>query len=372
MSVPRALVVEPAGNLWGSERALLDFLDSAASSPWQIAVCCPPNTPIVERLATLPVAVFPSFVAALHRKSRLHRLWAAGGLLAAALRHRPNLLHVNQAGATRIALVVGRVLRIPVCAHVRLAEDVAYLKSLKSSADALPLVICVSQYIRNLFAGWPPNARQKLVVLYDPYRPQEDWEDAPPRESQGAEPVLACVGRLAKIKGQDIVLQAINHLKREGTLARGHFFGTGEPGDGFSRELVQLSIDLGVADQIRWHGYQEEIPPRIGAAAALICPSVVESLGRVIFEAWDAGTIPVAWAGSGGPAEVIEASGAGLLYEEQSGASLAHALQCILDLISPARQQMVDRGRQWLLGNCDPAAYGEKMLALWREAANLP
>jgi len=370
--VPRALVVEPAGNLWGSERALLDFLDSAASLPWRIAVCCPPNTPILARLATLPVAVYPSFVAGLHRKSRLHRLWAAGGLLAAALRYRPHLLHVNQAGATRIALAVGRLLRIPVVTHVRLAEDVAYIQALSSSADALPLVICVSRYIRDLFEGWPPDPRQKLVVLYDPYRPQQNWEDALPPTGQGAELAFACVGRLAKIKGQDLVLQAISHLKREGTRAQGHFFGTAEPGDGYGRELVELVGELGIADQIHWHGYQEGIPARIGSAAALICPSLIEPLGRVILEAWDAGTIPVAWAGSGGPAEVIQASGAGLLYDEPSGASLARTLANVLGLVSPARREMVDRGRHWLLGTCDSAAYSAQLLALWREAANLP
>jgi len=57
MSGMRAIVVEPAGNLWGSEWVLVGFLATVAGSPWQIAVCCPPNTPIVEHLAALPVAV---------------------------------------------------------------------------------------------------------------------------------------------------------------------------------------------------------------------------------------------------------------------------------------------------------------------------
>jgi glycosyltransferase involved in cell wall biosynthesis len=370
LKIPRALVVEPAGNLWGSERALLDLLGSVAGSPWQIAVCCPPNTPIVERLAKLPVLVYPSFVAGLHRKSRFQRLWAVAGLLAAALRCQPNLLHVNQAGATRIALAVGRVLRIPVVAHVRLAEDVSYLESLGAAADALPLLVCVSRYIRNLFEDWTPDARQRLVVLYDPYRPQRDWEDPSLQESRSTEPVLACVGRLAKSKGQDVLVQAIGHLKQSGTLASGHFFGTGERGDSFGLELAQLAARLGIADRIHWHGYQEEILSSIVGVAALVCPSYAESLGRVIFEAWDAGTIPVAWAGSGGPAEVIAVSEAGLLYTEQTGASLARTLQRVLELSSSARQEMVERGRKWLLSNSDPAIYGERMVSLWQGAAH--
>lgn len=46
----------------------------------------------------------------------------------------------------------------------------------------------------------------------------------------------------------------------------------------------------------------------------MVLPSDVVSLGRVVFEAWHAGTIPTAWAGSGGPQETIAGSGGGILY----------------------------------------------------------
>lgn len=371
MSELRALVVEPAGNLWGSERVLLDFLGSIAGSPWEIGVCCPPNTPILERLVELPIEIYPAFVAGLHRKSKFNRLHAAAGLLVAALRFRPRLLYVNQAGATRIAVLVGRLLKIPVIAHVRLAEDAGYLQSLDADVDELPVVICISHYIRSLFGGRDLDSHGRLVVMYDPYIPQKGWNGTRQFETINPEPVFSCVGRFTQVKGQDVALRAIGHLKREGKLAYGLFFGTGEPGDSFSLDLVELAADLGISEQISWQGFQERIPSRIAPTAALMCPSHEEALGRVIFEAWDAGTIPVAWAGSGGSAEVIQASGAGLLYGEQTGASLARALQRTLALTPLARQQMVKRGRQWLLRNCDPEAYGQKMLALWQDAANL-
>ncbi|MFN2244889.1 MAG: glycosyltransferase family 4 protein [Anaerolineae bacterium] len=372
MSRPRALIVEPAGNLWGSERVLLDFLVAVAGSPWQIAVCCPPDTPIVDRLAALPVTVYPAFVAGLHHKGKAQRLWAAAGLLVAALRFRPRLLYVNQAGATRIALLVARVLRIPVIAHVRLTEDAAYIQALHASVAELPVVLSISHYIQDLFEERVSDTQRRMEVIYSAYRPQQDWDDAPLSQPFGPEPMLACVGRLTKSKGQDVVLQAIGELNRQGVLAHGHFFGTGEPGDSFGLELEELAADLGLGEQIHWHGYQEKIPSRIAPMAALICPSYLEALGRVIFEAWDAGTIPVAWAGAGGPAEVIRDSEAGFLYAEQTGKSLAHTLQRVLELSPSARQQMVERGRKWLSTNCDPMAYGERMLALWGEASKLP
>ena len=44
----RALIVEPAGNLWGSERALLDTICHMPDT--EIAVCCPAGTPILAAL----------------------------------------------------------------------------------------------------------------------------------------------------------------------------------------------------------------------------------------------------------------------------------------------------------------------------------
>lgn len=372
MSRPRALILEPAGNLWGSERVLLDFLAAVAGSPWQIAVCCPPDTPIVDRLAALPVTVYPAFVARLHHKGKAHRLRAAAGLLVAALRFRPHLLYVNQAGATRIALLVARVLRIPVIAHVRLTEEAAYVQALDASVAELPVVISISHYIRDLFDERALDTQRRMEVMYSAYRPQQEWDNALLPQPSGPEPMLACVGRLTKSKGQDVVLQAIGVLKRQGVLAHGHFFGKGEPGDSFGLELEELAAGLGLCEQIHWHGYQEKIPSHIAPMAALICPSHLEALGRVIFEAWDAGTIPVAWAGAGGPAEVIRDSEAGFLYAEQTGRSLAHTLRRVLELSPLARQQMVERGRKWLSRNCDPKAYGERMLALWGQAGKLP
>jgi glycosyltransferase involved in cell wall biosynthesis len=369
MSELRALVVEPAGSLWGSERVLLDFLSSVAGSPWRIGVCCPPGTPIIERLARLPVEIYPAFVAGLHRKNRFDRLRATVGLLLAALRFRPRLLYVNQAGATRIAVLVGRMLQLPVIAHVRLAEDVSYLQSLGAGTDELPLVLCISHYIRSLFNDWNLEHHSRLVVMYDPYLPQKSWNGTHQCETTNPEPVFSCVGRLTRTKGQDILLDAMHRLKGEGIEAQGLFFGAAEPGDSFGTDLVELSVDLGIAGQVHWQGFHEYIPSLMPSSVALVCPSHEEALGRVIFEAWDGGTIPVAWAGSGGPAEVIQASAAGLLYDKQTGASLARALKHALALTPLVRQQMVKRGRQWLERNCEPDAYGQKMLALWQDAA---
>ena len=59
----RILIVEPAGGLWGSERALLDLIEAVPHL--EIAVCCPPQTRLEAELKKRGVCVLPHFIAGL-------------------------------------------------------------------------------------------------------------------------------------------------------------------------------------------------------------------------------------------------------------------------------------------------------------------
>jgi glycosyltransferase involved in cell wall biosynthesis len=364
----RVLILEPSGNLWGSERVLLDFLRAASTSAWQIGVCCPPNTPILEPLGALSVEVSPTFRANLHLQSRAQRMRATWNLLRTARHFRPALIYVNQAGATRIALAVGRILRVPVMTHVRLLEDVAYVASLRASAQTLPKVLCISHTIRRAFDKQSIVTPAQLEMIYDPYTMQSQSEASSfifPFEGEAK--VFSCVGRLAYIKGQDILLDALAVLRSEKIVAHALFVGEAGPDDGFGEELKCLSNKLSMGNQVYWAGFQAQATAHLARCVAQICPSRGEPLGRVVFEAWDAGTLPVAWAGSGGPAEVIEQSGGGLLFDEPNGDSLAQTLQEVLSMSREEKTNRIEAGRTWLRQNCDPATYASQMLQWLRE-----
>jgi glycosyltransferase involved in cell wall biosynthesis len=361
----RSLILEPAGNLYGSERVLLDFLTAARGlASWNIAVCCPPRTPLLPYLSDLGVRVFPYFAANLHTRGRIARATALAGLVAAMTRFRPDVLYVNQAGATRIALAAGRLFRVPVVTHVRLVEDVDYLSQLTERAD-LRIAVCISTFIRGLFNS--ATAPEDLVTLYDPYQPKTVWAAA------GSAPqgiaTLACVGRLCQVKGQDLLVGALAALGRVGVHARALFLGAPPPGDSFDVELRALATSLGLDDRIEWAGFQESVLDRLRLTDVLVCPSRVEPLGRVIFEGWDAGVVPVGFAGSGGTAEVINASGGGILFDRPDADSLADALRRALALSRLEREAMVARGRQWLREHCDPKRFAAELTAVWQRAA---
>ena len=222
----RVLIVEPSGNLWGSELVLLDLLTVTPNPRWKIAVCCPPDTPILERLANVPVQVYPSYSANLHLKNRLARLNCLSALIRVALLFKPDMIYVNQAGATRIALWAGKFLRIPVVSHVRLVEDVHYISSLRASSTTLKRIISVSKYVAAMFREFPGISHERLTVLYDPYTPHCDWNNNSNHSPDTANPVICCVGRLAYTKGQDVFIRALAELRHDGINAGGTILGT--------------------------------------------------------------------------------------------------------------------------------------------------
>ncbi|MFZ1102196.1 MAG: hypothetical protein WAN86_05020, partial [Hyphomicrobiaceae bacterium] len=119
------LVIEPAGNLWGSERALLDLLDGLNAR--DIGVCLPPRTQLEAELRRRNVKVYPYLLPDLHRRPRWRRAQAALAVLRACVEHRPELLYLNQAGIFRVAKPAADLLRLGIVAHARIFEDASYL-----------------------------------------------------------------------------------------------------------------------------------------------------------------------------------------------------------------------------------------------------
>lgn len=88
----------------------------------------------------------------------------------------------------------------------------------------------------------------------------------------------------------------------------------------------------------------------------------------MIFEAWDAGVVPVAFSGSGGAAEIIAAAQGGILYSEQTPRSLASALKNALELKVDQKARLVNNGRAWMAANCSPANYGKALSRIFCNA----
>jgi glycosyltransferase involved in cell wall biosynthesis len=352
----RILVIEPAGGLWGSERALLDLIASAPTL--QFAVCGPPHTPLCAELQRRGIPLFPWFVERLHEKPRWRRAQAALGVLRACMAFRPDAIHLNQTGAWRVALPAAMLLRLPLIAHVRIFEDVAYLAERRPSPAQLGAVVAISGAVEQELRRRPELAAIPVHRLLDAYQSQP--EAAPVARHPHR---LACVGRITTIKGQELLLQALAEAEALSD-AECLLIGAGEP------EVVQ-PLKARSPRQVVWCGVAANVPELLRSCNVLVCPSHREPLGRVIFEAWDAGAVPVVFAGSGGAAEVVSAADAGLLYTEQTPAALGQAIVAALALPPAEHARLIANGRAWLLANCSPQHYGQAITRVFEQACRL-
>lgn len=353
----KLLALESAGNLWGSERVLLDML--ASLDGMDVAVCCPPRTPIVTELTRLRIRVFETFIERLHEKSRLTRFTALIGLIRACVAHRPDVLYLNQAGCYRIARVAARLFRIPIVVHVRIFEDAEYLARLSPGIHELHGIIAISQSIAEEIAKYPSLQGLPVHTIYDgyasPLTPDAVPASAP---STDALPKIACVGRMVPIKGHDVLLEALAWRRDRGLVTRCVMVGSGEE---YWEVLQRKSAALGLTNSVTWLGFQHEPLATLRECSVLVVPSHREPLGRVIFEAWDTGCVPVAFAGSGGAAEVLLASQGGILYPRQTAEDLAQAIERALTLSTAERSEFIQRGRRWMSERCAPTRYAEGM-----------
>jgi glycosyltransferase involved in cell wall biosynthesis len=356
----RVLVIEAAGNLWGSERVLLDMLANRKGSEY--AVCCPPNTPIISELEKLGVTVLPFFIANLHQKSKWQRAKAVVGVLRACRRFRPQVVYLNQSGCYRIAALACRLFGIPMVAHVRIVEDAAYLAGCRPDPVRLKSIVAISHWIRGEIQKVKQVANIPVHTLYDGYQPacMESFDAVCHKPSGLGQ--IACVGRVQKIKGQDLLLDALAILKTRRLLIQCQMVGDGED---FYWEQLERTCALGLQEQVKWTGFLANPRQALRNVRLLILPSHREPLGRVIFEAWEMGMVPVVFTGSGGAAEVIESSGGGILYAHQEPVCLAEAIQQAITFPDDVHAALVRRGRAWMAEHTDSVKYAAAMESIF-------
>lgn len=139
--------------------------------------------------------------------------------------------------------------------------------------------------------------------------------------------VLFALGRLIEKKGFADLLDALARLPVEiaGRPWVMLIAGSGEEGP----RLAQQARALGLADRVRWLGWQDPADPWYDLADLVIVPSRHEPLGNVILEAWSHGRAVLSTQ-SDGAQELIRHGENGLLVPCQAPAALADALQAVL------------------------------------------
>lgn len=277
--------------------------------------------------------------------------------------HRPDALYVSTLTIPSW-LVIARVLGIPVVCHVHEAE--ASARAPIRAALAAPTLLATKVVYNSQFAMRTARlplrrgtGRGMLVhngVAGPPTEPSD------PRMSIDR-PALIYVGRLSPRKGVDVAVQALGLLHARGVAAELDLVGAVFAGyEWFEAELRAAVQDLGLENQVRFHGFQNPVWPWLDRADIALVPSRIdEAFGNVLIEAALAAR-PVIASDHTGLREAGAGRSAAVLVPGGDAAAIADAVQRVIAEWATFRANAIaDRPRAE--EEYSPARYQEEVVS---------
>ena len=154
--------------------------------------------------------------------------------------------------------------------------------------------------------------------------------------------VLLFVGSLSRQKRPDRFLRVVANVCRSRDDVYGWLLGDGPDREGSER----LAAELGIAEKIRFLGYQDEVASFVAACDVYTSTSDTEGIPAVVIEAGYLGLPTVAFR-VGGMHECVKDGETGVLVPAGDEAALSGALLSLVD--SPRlRDKMGQEGRRWV------------------------
>ncbi|HEX2241023.1 MAG TPA: glycosyltransferase [Actinomycetota bacterium] len=226
-------------------------------------------------------------------------------------------------------------------------------------------VIAPSEEIKRHLVARRPAAAPKITTIYlgagSAPVPQRAPDDVRRELAVGARRVGATVARLAPQKALHVLLDAWRRIPGQPVLA---VVGEGP----LEASLKSMARDMGVAERVRWVGWQADPASYVAAADVFCLSSVWEAVALAAQEAVALGT-PVVTTDAGGMRELIEDRVTGRLVRVGDAAALAAAIDEVLS-DPQAGERYAAAARARLDERFSHRGMLDRVAALYREVAH--
>ncbi|MGB0129444.1 MAG: glycosyltransferase [Rhodocyclaceae bacterium] len=328
----RVLQLIDSGGLYGAERVVLALLQELATAEHSAILGCiceqgVEDSPLAREALSkgIPIAQFP-----------MRRGLSVKGIRAISRYVRENGIQVIHAHGYKADLFA-RFIRVPnvrkmATVHGWSKQDLGIKGKLYRLLDTAALkgmdkVIAVSEAIAHDLQS-RTFAAEKVAVIHngiavDPATAKVDRIALRNRFALGqSDFVIACVGRLANVKGHKYLIEAVDLLLKEHpdcclVIA----------GDGPLRPQIEAMIaDRKRGHRIRLVGFTTDISAFLAMSDVFVLPSLSEGLPISLLEAMASG-LPVVASAVGGICEVVTSPEYGVLVAPADSAQLFGALK---------------------------------------------
>lgn len=332
-------------SLYGANRSLLNLIEGLKQFDVKSFVLCPQEGQLTQALEERKVPFFtfpfrnwlrtPGVRDKIKIPARVGLNLATLPLLALQVKKfKPDIIYTNSSVISQGALIA-EILRKPHVWHVREFGWLDYQckhifgeKVFKYWLNRADAVIAISNAVKEVVLN---GVHAKTYVIYNGVISRIE-SDAIKRQILSSSGLsknykFAIVGAVSANKGQEQAIRALAHLKTHFPNTRLLVVGSG--GASYFEFLQQLSVTLGVQEQVEFWGYvSNPFDAYLKANAVLMC-SRYEAMGRVTAEAMAAAR-PVIGYNSTGTAELIEDGVTGLLYSGDYK-DLAHCMKRFIE-----------------------------------------
>jgi glycosyltransferase involved in cell wall biosynthesis len=252
--------------------------------------------------------------------------------------HNPLVHHYGAAAArlTRIRSVVNTVHGINTLEMPRWAAALYGV-----SCRLTDHVVCVCQAVRDAVCSRLP-AFNRTSIIYNGIS-LDDFLRGERRPRDGKF-VFGTAGRLVAVKDHQSLVHAFADVLRRHPECRLEILGGGE----LQSQLEALVGELNLQNEVRFHGFREEVSDFLSGLDAFVLPSLSEGLPLTLLEAMASG-LPIVASAVGGIVEVVENADCGWLCPPGRPAALADVMVRAIgdaDLVSRGlrgRQSVIER-----------------------------
>ncbi len=256
----------------------------------------------------------------------------------------------------------------------RRLKHAAFVTYLRTFAD---LVVAVSDAIADelVLLRAVAGGRVRVVptgIELEPFVALDPAASRAARLAHGVEEdelLVVSLGRLEPVKGQDVLLEALERLRHlprwRAVIAGGVSIAASEASREFARRLAERAATFG--GRVKLAGWVEHIRPLLAAADVFVHPSRAEGAPLAVLEAMAAGRVIVTTDCAGRPAGFVDGQH-GWVVARDDPVALAAGLERALALDPAARARAGERCRALAQG-FDVRTSAARVVALAREAA---